>query len=388
MSYAPTIVTEAIADRRPKEIVSPPTWFLEGFEGEDRKVLRTPLRSSPFLVGRRSGCDLTLGSRMVSQRHAELYARGDILWLRDLGSTNGTFVNGQRLQGETHLRHGDILHFADLEFRLIEQDSAPSEPSLSQTLRMTRGDLLGVGTAKYRELRDMLRDRTIESVGQPLVSLVDGSILGYEMLGRGRLDGKLASPAELFIMAETIGLATELSSIFRDKAVEEALELPPATKIFVNTHPAELRDGPELLESVRGLRQRHQDRNLVLEIHESAVTDLGTLRELRRELDHLGVELAFDDFGTGQARLLELTDTAPHYLKFDVALIRNLHQAPRQRRGMVRTLVQLVLDMDIVAIAEGIEQTEEAKVCAELGFQYAQGYHFGRPAPIGSFLDA
>ncbi len=53
---------------------------------------------------------------------------------------------------------------------------------------------------------------------------------------------------------------------------------------------------------------------------------------------------------------------------------------------MLRALVKLVVDMDIVAIAEGIECQEEADACAKVGFEFVQGYHFGRPSPAVVFL--
>lgn len=94
-------------------------WYLERFESWNQGMRRIKVRALPFLVGRRSGCDLWLTSNKVSQRHAEIFQRDDSLWLRDLGSTNGTFVNGEQVSAERRLDDGDVLHFANFEFRLI-----------------------------------------------------------------------------------------------------------------------------------------------------------------------------------------------------------------------------------------------------------------------------
>ena len=82
---------------------------------------------------------------MVSQKHAELLVRGETLWLHDLASTNGTFVNGKQLTGEQQLADGDILHFADLEFKLA-QDQEPSHiPAMTIEIKdaMAPGGKLG-----------------------------------------------------------------------------------------------------------------------------------------------------------------------------------------------------------------------------------------------------
>ena len=130
------------------------------------------------------------------------------------------------------------------------------------------------------------------------------------------------------------------------------------------------------------LRKRHPSTHLVLEIHEAAVADVATLRELRIRLDALGVGLAFDDFGRGQSRLMELGDVAPRYVKFDADMIQNLHlPSEKKRRRAVRELVEQSRKMDVITIAECIETAEEAAACVEVGFEIGQGQFFGYPAP-------
>ena len=132
------------------------TWYLEGFVGQGSKI-RTTVRSLPFSVGRRSSSDLSLNSKMVSQKHAELFQSESSVGVRDLGSTNGTFVNGKQVSSEHLLEEGDIIHFADLEFRLMKVTREPSWSPISQTVNLKEADLPGGGVAKYRELREMLQ---------------------------------------------------------------------------------------------------------------------------------------------------------------------------------------------------------------------------------------
>ena len=70
--------------------------------------------------------------------------------------------------------------------------------------------------------------------------------------------------------------------------------------------------------------------------------------------------LAFDDFGVGQTRLVELSNTPPDYLKFDISLIRKIHLAPKRLHQMVSTFIKASHDLGILTLAEGIECAEEA----------------------------
>jgi EAL domain-containing protein (putative c-di-GMP-specific phosphodiesterase class I) len=94
------------------------------------------------------------------------------------------------------------------------------------------------------------------------------------------------------------------------------------------------------------------------------------------------MQLAYDDFGAGQARLDELARVAPDCVKFDMRLIRDLDQAPAERRIVTERLVALVRELGSVPLAEGVESQAEAEACAQIGFELAQGYYFGRPAPL------
>jgi EAL domain-containing protein (putative c-di-GMP-specific phosphodiesterase class I) len=355
-------------------------WFLEGYAEEDRGLVRTPVRPLPFRVGRRPELGLTLPSVSVSQEHAEIFAEGACLWVRDLGSTNGTFLNRQRVQGAAPLEEGDILHFADREFRLV-RDSVPVETSGSGTVELRQIDLPRRLAGSTRELRLLIETRAILPLFQPIVRLADGQVAAYETLCRGAFEGLPEQPAELFALAASVGLDQELSRAVRQAAAGAARSLATAARLFFNTHPGELGEPAALLASLEALGHLVPLPAIVLEIHEGAVTDLGAMRELRRALSHRGIGLAYDDFGAGQARLVELAEVPPDYLKFDIALIRELDRATGGRRRMLASLVEMARELGIVSLAEGIERPAEAAAARDLGFELAQGYLFGRPEP-------
>ncbi len=363
------------------------SWYLEGRPDSRGRVRRAAVRPLPFRVGRQLDSDLFLNSSHGSQRHAELYEQAGALWLRDLGSTNGTSVNGRRLEQPRRLADGDVVHFADSEFRVVEL-AADSTLQTTQVFSILERERLEAQVRAPGAFREMLREHNFRTDFQPVVRLADGAVRGYEILGRGELGGVEASPQELFYIAEQLGDEIALSEAFRARGLELAGDLPPSTAgegpiLFMNTHPGELADPAALLASLRGLRRDHPELELVLEIHEAAVTELSSLRNLRAGLEELRVDVAFDDFGTGQARLLELTEVEPRYLKFDSPWVDELHLASARRQEMVTSLLRLVVDLGITPIAECVQNREEADACRRHGFRLAQGNYFGSPSPFG-----
>lgn len=366
-----------------------PRWFLEGYFYDPDVLTRLPINEFPFNIGRRDGMPLMKGASKfsrLSRNHADiLVEKGDKLMVRDNGSTNGTFVNRVQIQSEVEIQHGDIIHFADVEARLIGEQIEQMPMVTGVTTALTSTNLkhlpgkLPVGARLFQEL---IEKKLIAPEFQPIVK-IDGSAFAHEVLGRGchpELEDN--TPGALFYLAESLHLAVELSEIMRDVGVETGLAQNPNAKLFLNIHASELNDIGRFIESLNALKERYPDSALVLEMHEKAVTDLHTMSRLKDVLDKLGMELAYDDFGAGQTRLMELVEVPPNYLKFDIMLVRNIHKANATKRGMVQTLLEMSQGMGIQCLAECISEQEEAEVCQQMGFDLIQGFYFGRPHPL------
>jgi EAL domain-containing protein (putative c-di-GMP-specific phosphodiesterase class I) len=360
------------------------SWYLETV-GEGGLLRRVRIHTLPFRVGRLKGVELVLPADSVSKNHAEIYALGASLRLRDLGSKNGTFLN-RALVEDAALGEGDVVHFADFEFRLGRADAAEPRPDGSPDERLTtvavkRADLPHRFAEGTRELRELLRERQVTTVFQPIVLLSRGTVAAYEALGRGCHPQLPESPLELLRIAESIGVEGELSRLFRHEAVELCASRPDLPTVFLNTHPIELAR-PGLLESLEDLRAVCPQLDLALEIHESVLTRPAAIAELRALLLERNIALAYDDFGAGQARLLELAEAPPHYLKFDRRFVHEIDQAPAAKRRLLHSLLSLARELLVKTVAEGIETASEARACAELGFTHGQGFHIGRPRPV------
>ena len=353
-----------------------PVWYLEGVltDGKHWMIAVEPL---PFTVGRNAEHHLCLSSKSVSRNHAELFVHEGSLWVRDVGSKNGTFVNRRPIFASgTSLADGDVIHFGSAEFRigLKERDSAEE----TTTNNFLISSLSTHFQASEGLLRSLLEARAVVPLFQPIVRLPDGRRHGYELLGRGAYPGLPTHPAELFAIADAAGLDAQLSQLFWEEGLACGIGLPGNPALFINIHHTEL-ERPELVAGLRRFREANPQTRITVEISEKAVTDLTRMARLRQELSALNMHLAYDDFGAGQPRFLELVEVPPHVLKFDIALVRGIHQRPKRLHQVVQTLVQMATDLGIAALAEGVECREEREVCAQLGFQYAQGYFFGRP---------
>ena len=352
--------------------------FLEHYPETGEGAHRLLLDHFPFCIGRNASAHYCINSRHVSKEHAQLVRNGGIILIRDLGSTNGTFVNGQRVQ-EAVLNHGDIVHVAHKEFRFGRDDAFVTDGDIVNTDRASSSrPVSAIQNAEH--LKELLRREGARTLFQPIVELHTTEAIGHEALGRGTHDKLSASPAYLFSVAAQCNLAPELSRLFRRVAVREAAGLPTDSRVFLNLHPTELRDAT-FLKSLEGVPAALGGRQVVLEFHEEAVTDRAAMRRLRDQLTTLGIGLAYDDFGAGQSRLSELAEVPPDFVKLDKSLIHDLHESAG-RQDLVRALARLAGDLGIRIIAEGVEIEEEAAACLDLGCHFGQGYFFGRPQPI------
>ncbi len=334
----------------------------------------------PFSVGRGANKSLSLDSPDVSRLHSEFTLENGQIILQDRSSTNGVFVNHKQISGPYTVKHGDVIHFANMEYRIIAEDIA-AEEECDKTL-------VGISTLSrampkgLRELQELLDKSMTTSEMQPIVNSSDHSIFGYEILGRGCHPLLPQSPFPLFQIAESINREVELSELFMMRGVEIAISTNMNKPFFINTHPREMEDLARLIVNLKHLQELETPPLLVLEIHEEAVTNTKAIIELRKELDPLNIKLAYDDFGAGQTRLLQLTDAPPDYLKFDMAFFKDIENASPMRIRMIEVLLKISQDSGITTLAEGIDSLEKVNICKDLGFDLLQGFYFPNVTPL------
>lgn len=359
-------------------------WSLESV-GTDGAHVDFVITGLPCRVGRSKENDLVIANLGLSRFHAVL-AR-DIsgqMRLIDDNSTNGTFVNRHRVEGHCLLNANDIIHFASAEFklrmRLVDQESALAFDEMNTMVIPGNMALSEHFVQNEAEFDELIMGHGLSGAAQPIVDAKTRRVVGYELLGRATHPQLPTTPIELFGLAEAMHREIDLSLAFRDFGIDKFAARTAGHTVFINAHPKET-FSDVFLASLKRLRHALPGLDIVVEIHESAVTDSAKLRELANCLAELHIRFAYDDFGAGQARLLELADVPAHFVKFDMSLIRGLHKASPRKQKVVRDLVQLVLATGSVPLAEGVEDEDEAHICVDMGFQLIQGYLTGRPIP-------
>jgi EAL domain-containing protein (putative c-di-GMP-specific phosphodiesterase class I) len=342
-------------------------WVLVRNSSDSNSNHRVNVQGPSFTVGRHPSSNLCLSDTTVSGRHAEILTINRDLFVRDLNSTNGTLLNGRRIQHLTGLRSGDTLHFGSVMYTL---QSSTDECTSSTVTADVSAEALA-----HLQFDKLLRRPALRPYFQPIVRLSDTGRVGFEVLSRSYLLG-LETPDKMFRVAASKNVEAELSQICRTEGLRIGETLPD-TQFYLNTHPIEL-SGPNLFTSLEQLRAEFPTTQIVLEVHEGAVASSAMLQDVRRVTTDLKMGLAYDDFGSGQARLKELFEVPPDVLKFDVKFVHGLPFTTAQHRTTIQSLIRIVKDLNVTPLAEGVETVDEASVCFELGFELAQGYLFGR----------
>jgi EAL domain-containing protein (putative c-di-GMP-specific phosphodiesterase class I)/FixJ family two-component response regulator len=210
---------------------------------------------------------------------------------------------------------------------------------------------------------------------QPLVSLADRAVVGYEALTRFA-DG--TPPDIRFAEAARLDLGHELELATLRAAVQAARGLPSTTLLALNVSPSLVLEGHGL-----GLVLAARAQELVLEITEHArIDDYAAFREALYQINP-PVKVAVDDAGSGYASLGHILALRPAYVKLDLSWVRGI-EADSARQAMVAGLVHFATEVGCQLIGEGIETEAELQTLRRLGIPLGQGYLLGRPLPAPS----
>lgn len=230
-------------------------------------------------------------------------------------------------------------------------------------------------------LMDIVRDRQLTAIFQPIVSMQDAVIIGYEGLIRGPSDSPLHSPLMLFQAARECGRAVEIEYLSRDVVLNTFAKLDVQGKLFLNVSPDTLlMEGWRSGETLRCIAASGlKPEQVVIELTENSATfDYRVLREATQHYRDMGFEIAMDDLGEGFSSLRMWAEIRPDYVKIDKHFIQNIHLDPVKLQ-FVRSVQEIARNAGCRIIAEGIETHAELVAVHHLGVAYGQGYHFAHP---------
>lgn len=214
---------------------------------------------------------------------------------------------------------------------------------------------------------------------QPIVSAADGSIYSYEALMRPVSEMKL-TPFHILKYAELTGRLNDIeSATFLNVLgiIDEKKEVLQERKVFINSIPKMKLYGSDF-KRVSELLMKHSD-TAVVEITEQTESDDEELNALKERYLNMGVKIAIDDYGTGYSNVQNLLRYMPNYVKIDRSLISDI-QNNAKKRHFVREIIEFCHGNGIMALAEGVETTEELRTVILLGTDLIQGYYTARPA--------
>jgi PAS domain S-box-containing protein len=252
--------------------------------------------------------------------------------------------------------------------------------AIDMTERQDREDALRSKVEWSFRIRNAIENDRLVLHSQPIVNLTSGGVAQEELLVRMLGEhGELIMPGEFLPPAERFGLAPAIDRW----VIAQAAEIARERRVEVNLSAQSIGDPalPDFVEA-RLTEAGADPSNLVFEITETAAAeDLDHAGRLAERLAELGCDFALDDFGTGYGSFTYLKHLPVRYIKIDTEFVRTL-RADSPDRQVVSAIVDVARNFGIQTIAEGVETEDIAGLLRTLGVDYAQGYHFGRPAPL------
>jgi EAL domain-containing protein (putative c-di-GMP-specific phosphodiesterase class I) len=363
---------------------------LDRYLADTGKVEESALDHFPFTIGRSETADLPIDSTRVSRQHASIAREQDGFRVQDLGSTNGTFLNGERID-DAELTDGDILAIADVEFTFSSGVSSPRDTATHVMAMDDEGpdaaERSGDVLRAIRRLQETLTRGSVGVLFQPVASLDGGRVLGYEALGASDGCHPFLSAVDRTLLATECRLTGQLRRLERLVAVEQAADLPADAYVFLRVDASEMGAG-RLIQSLARLREvLSSSQRLVIELPEVALGDAPHCREFRSRLKELDIALAYDALAAGEARILARTEVRPDFTKLNKSLVRGIHRSEKHQ-PQVESLIRAGRKAGAEVIAVGLRTEEEVATFRRLGCRFGQGDYYGPPQPMRVLLEA
>jgi EAL domain-containing protein (putative c-di-GMP-specific phosphodiesterase class I) len=261
------------------------------------------------------------------------------------------------------------------------------EGQVRQSQRQTQWDRRQHSLKICTTVQTALRQDRLLFAFQPVVSATTGTVDYFECLLRMRdAKGSLINGGEFITPIEQLGLIGFIDDYVLEQTVKELVN-HPRVRLGINISSLTACNGSWLRSSISLLSGRpNLARRLVVEITETAaLSDIEESARFVDRLHHAGCRVAIDDFGAGHTSPRQLQTLAVDTVKVDGSFVRNLADN-REQRDLLRGLLDLITSFGCTAIAEGVENAEDAAAVRAEGFAYLQGYHLGRPTVERAWL--
>lgn len=230
-------------------------------------------------------------------------------------------------------------------------------------------------------MAEIIKEKEIKTVFQPVVNLKNGTIFGYEAFSRITLKKCSFTIREAFDYAREMKRLSEFETLCRKSAVKSAVGKPQNAKLFLNFDPNIICED-EYKSGVTAEKLEKKDidyGDIVFEAAEKwAVSDIELYKNAMNNYRGQGYAVAVDNVCSGYSGINRILDINPQYIKIDAEIINNIEN-DEMKRSYVSALSQFTNDLGIPLIAVGVETYEQLKTLIELKISYAQGYYLAKP---------
>lgn len=232
-------------------------------------------------------------------------------------------------------------------------------------------------------LRRAIDEDRVEPFVQPIYHIKSGEIYGYEVLARIRDDKRYMAAGQFIEVAESLGLASKIDHMILTKGLKIREEKRWWDKrFFFNLSTNSLFSG-EFVDVVQAHYNVNElsanSKGVTIEILErEAIHNVGGLMEIIESMKKVGISFALDDFGSGFSSFVYLKYFDTDFVKIDGEFVKNI-VVNEKDRIFVKHIHQIAKEFGKQTIAEYVEDEETLAVLREIGVDYAQGFHYGRP---------
>jgi diguanylate cyclase (GGDEF)-like protein len=317
-------------------------------------------------------------------------------WLAELGSRIASAI------GEPHFEHdppitmtstigialskdgvdtpSDLLGYANIALHAAKREGGKRQRRYVPGMIEKARERLGIES----RIRKALEAGEFIPWYQPIIDLRRDRIAGFEALIRWQPPGqRMIFPDQFIPVAEESGLIVEMGDfMIREACRQLALWGRRDIRIAVNVSLRQLRSGTLVSTISDALRQSGVPAQcLKVEITESSMMEnVGDTAEQLRELKKLGLDISIDDFGTGFSSMGHLKMLPVDEMKIDRSFVSDVASSPHSQK-IVNSIVRLAHELQLVVVAEGVEDEHSLAYLRSINCDYAQGYYFGKPKP-------
>ena len=273
----------------------------------------------------------------------------------------------------------DLFLFADnMMYKAKSQGKntiiIPTEDDIVEVFRAT-GEKAAI-------VMSAIEEKTLLPYFQPIIDVVTGKVEGHEVLSRIKTDNGILDAEEFIEVAERLGVVTKLDYVVMEKVFRKVKDEGYEGSLFINLSPKSLilkEFIPRVLKLTREYGIDH--RRVIFEITErDTVKNLSLLEKFVHDLKFEGFKFAIDDFGSGFSTFHYIKRFPVDIVKIEGEFIKNMTR-DKKDLAFVKTMTILAREFGIKTVAECVEDETILATIRQIGINYGQGHHIGRPSP-------